>query len=162
GEESPPGGAQLAIQAAAGSGSPDARGNGSAAQMVLSTPIATPLPTAAAAFAGTPQDQGMDDESGVRSAEAAAVHTFSEPMRTGTTPEGKDHDLGTLRAFLQRRACLSTWLQRQAKRRVKEDLNTAGSPAQVALQLLAAHQLAAATGAAVAAGDPRLAMLIAR
>ncbi|KXZ47639.1 hypothetical protein GPECTOR_34g798 [Gonium pectorale] len=123
--------------------------------MVLATPPSTP-PVRVAATAAAPVQSDFDMASG-----AAA------------TGDGRGTDGGaalvpvplvtrTRLAALQRRAQLGSWLQRQARRRVEEDLATAGSTAAVVLQLLAGHQLAAAAGAAVAAGDPRLAVLIAR
>ncbi|KAG2489541.1 hypothetical protein HYH03_011992 [Edaphochlamys debaryana] len=117
--------------------------------MVMSTPPSTPAP--AVGGAATPAAGGDVDMDGTAAASGAGTGAATpQPPRT-------------LLAALQRRAQLSSWLQRQARRRVEEDLAAAaGSPAAVVLHLLAAHQLAAAAGAAVAAGDARLAMLIAR
>ncbi|PNW86453.1 hypothetical protein CHLRE_02g086887v5 [Chlamydomonas reinhardtii] len=122
-----------------------AGGSGGAADFVsLSTPPATPGNALALVHSG---DHDM--------AAAAAGST------AGDGPAAPR----TLLAALQRRAALGLWLQRQARRRVEEDLAAlphGSSPAAVALHLLAAHQLAAAAGAAVAAGDTRLALLISR
>ncbi|GLC36634.1 hypothetical protein PLESTM_000483300 [Pleodorina starrii] len=152
GEGSPTGMAQVPLGTA---GSPPAdadAGGGDADLMLLSTPPKTP-PTEAAGGAVIPTpsdyDMGGDGDGGGGDAARPAMRATAAASRT-------------LLAAQQRHAQLSLWLQRQARRRVEEDLQSAGSPAAVVLQLLAAHQLAAAVGAAVAAGDPRLAMLIAR
>ncbi|KAG2435206.1 hypothetical protein HXX76_007289 [Chlamydomonas incerta] len=114
---------------------------GPADHMSLSTPPATPGNALAAGG-----DHDMATAAGSTTGDGAAAPR-------------------TLLAALQRRAALGLWLQRQARRRVEEDLAAlphGSSPAAVALHLLAAHQLAAAAGAAVAAGDTRLALLISR
>lgn len=73
-------------------------------------------------------------------------------------------------AAFKRRAALSKWLREQARPTLELALKTAGeagvgsgdAAAAKLLTLLSGHQLAAAVGVAVAAGDVRLATLIAQ
>ncbi|EFJ45238.1 hypothetical protein VOLCADRAFT_94425 [Volvox carteri f. nagariensis] len=158
---SPPGATQVPLRLTTGSPLvPASRGAGD--MMVLSTPPSKSLPSASAKDAAVlPPEYEMNDEgdgeaSDVEAGEAGGGGDASRLSSQRPMPSP------TLLAAHQRRAQLSLWLQRQARRRVEEDLLTASSCAAVVLQLLAGHQLGAAVGAAVAGGDPRLAMLIAR
>jgi hypothetical protein len=73
-------------------------------------------------------------------------------------------------AAFKRRAALSSWLREQARPTLELTLKAAGeagvgsgdAAAAKLLTLLSGHQLAAAVGVAVAAGDVRLATLIAQ
>lgn len=67
----------------------------------------------------------------------------------------------TLAAFRRRRA-VGQWLRRQAKPLVERELAAVSSPAEATLRLAAAGQTAAAAAVAVAAGDVRLATLLAQ
>ena len=65
-------------------------------------------------------------------------------------------------AGFKRRRAVGQWLQQQAKGLAETELESVSEPCEAVLRLLCAHQPAAAAAIAVAAGDVRLATLVAQ
>eukprot|EP00955_Chlamydomonas_euryale_P016734 178541-Chlamydomonas_euryale.AAC.1 len=106
---------------------------------------------------------GEDDPVGGSSAADAMDDDADGGGACGGSEAGNDAggDCAASLAGYVRRRCVSSWLRRQAKGLVESELEDVAEPCEAVLRLLAAQQPAAATAVAVAAGDVRLATLLA-